>query len=405
MRRVKMATSLPQPPTMATPRRLVPTIVSAAFLAAASTRVGAQTAELSPLPSPTGEHPVGRTSFDWVDETRPDPVDSSKHREIVVWVWYPATSRSDSDPAEWMPGKWGEEFWSEYSRSRAGAAVNRGSAISTIRSHANADAAADSSGRRYPVLLFAAGPGTTPLDYAAVVEDVASHGYIVVGVVSPDFARATVFADGRVVQGHDPVHLATLGGQRPTTALAIRAFEDAARSYGKDLSFALTRLSTARRGALAGRADLARVGVFGHSLGGAAALQCAHDDPRVRAVFDIDGSPIWNPQNGALRKPVLVLSAASTNVDYRVVLDGATPGRHLRVAGTVHTFSSDMRMMPFVPQGVSNPQNGATTPARALRITARYLEAFFDRYLDGRREPLLDGPSADYPEVTFERLP
>ena len=62
----------------------------------------------SPLPAPGGPYKVGRTEFDWVDTSRPDPDSPGGYREIVVWLWYPASPESEAEAAEWMPGKWGE---------------------------------------------------------------------------------------------------------------------------------------------------------------------------------------------------------------------------------------------------------------------------------------------------------
>lgn len=36
-----------------------------------------------------------------------------------------------------------------------------------------------------------------------------------------------------------------------------------------------------------------------------------------------------------------------------------------------------------------------------MDITRRYVRAFFDLHLRHRQQPLLDGPSARYPEVGF----
>ena len=140
----------------------------------------AQELRQSPLPKPTGESAVGRTQFDWTDESRADPENQSGHREIVVWVWYPAAPRSGAEPAEWMPRKWGELFWSDYLNAHPNAAeAGKQHPINTIRTHAYTDAPAASSQRPYPILLFAPGMGDTPLDYSGVIEDVVSHGYIV----------------------------------------------------------------------------------------------------------------------------------------------------------------------------------------------------------------------------------
>lgn len=336
----------------------------------------AQGTGIGSLPPPTGQLSVGRTLFRWIDESLPDPDLPDRRREIIVWAWYPAAGTPNGQPAEWMPGKWAEAF--------AAVHINEDH-VGSILSHAYADAAPDTS-RRYPVLLFAAGLGDSPLDYTTVIEDVVSHGYIVLGVVSPEFGRARVFSDGRVFPGHDPAEWAVRRG-RPTSAEAVwRAFEQT-RIYSRDLRFALTRLANVEAGPLKRSADFGRIGTFGHSLGGAAAIRCAYDDSRVRAVFDIDGSPIWSSANGAVQKPLLVLSASDASARYDSVLAGATPGRHLRLAGTDHAFSKDFRSTP-----------------RLLRVTAALAEAFFDQYLNGKSERLLDGPTADYPEVSFESV-
>jgi hypothetical protein len=44
---------------------------------------------------------------------------------------------------------------------------------------------------------------------------------------------------------------------------------------------------------------------------------------------------------------------------------------------------------------------GSIAPARAVLIGRRYLRSFFDRFLRDRDDGLLDGPSADFPEVIF----
>jgi hypothetical protein len=214
-----------------------------------------------------------------------------------------------------------------------------------------------------------------------------------------------VFSDGRVYPGHEPAESATRQGGSPSTGPAWRAFEQT-RVYSRDLRFALTEFANVDSGPLKGLADRSRVGVFGHSLGGAAVLRCAYEDARVKAVFDIDGSPIWSSDNGPLHKPLLVLSAASTSARYDAALAGATPGRHLRMAGTEHAFSKDLLVLPFL--AMSTPNSDAVSdpisPARALRVTAVFAEAFFNQYLNGTREWLLDGPTSDYSEVFFESL-
>jgi hypothetical protein len=55
------------------------------------------------LPSLTGKDQVGRMSIQLRDEKRIDPYSAGKtdKRELVVWIWYPATPllSADSKPA------------------------------------------------------------------------------------------------------------------------------------------------------------------------------------------------------------------------------------------------------------------------------------------------------------------
>jgi hypothetical protein len=99
----------------------------------------------------------------------------------------------------------------------------------------------------------------------------------------------------------------------------------------------------------------------------------------------------------------MILSAASTNLSYDAVLRAAMPAGHLRVAGTIHSFPSDIRVMPFAQQTTANTQ--LIAPSRALAITAAFVEAFFDDHLLGRRAQILSAPTRDFPEITFEKVP
>ncbi|MFN7929313.1 MAG: hypothetical protein U0Y68_15480 [Blastocatellia bacterium] len=65
----------------------------------------------------------------------------------------------------------------------------------------------------------------------------------------------------------------------------------------------------------------------------------------------------------------------------------------------MHSFASDEGMLPFAQPW---PPIINTKPARALAIARAYIAAFFDQSLLGKSSALLNGPSSDYSEVTFE---
>jgi dienelactone hydrolase len=343
--------------------------------------------------------------FEWTDTTRVDADSPNGHRELVVWVWYPAQSANEHVASTWLPGKWGELYWADLVRGHAGAIADTvAHPLSSIRTHARDDAGVARGPQPFPVLVFAPGSGAIPLEYAGVIENVASHGFVVAAIASPRVAGFTVFADGRVVMARDLTGRSSPPSQRPRSAdEVIRNFRQAAQLLSNDMSFTLTQLaalSADKRSMFADRIDAAHAGAIGHSLGGAAVLYLAHDDARVGAVFDIDGSPVWDASNGGVGKPVLILSSASVTVGYLDVLSEAKPGVHLRLTGTGHTFSTDIRSMPFLRQLADS---SSIAPNRALAVTATYIEAFFGQYLRHVPSDLLAGPSRQFPEVEFER--
>jgi predicted dienelactone hydrolase len=68
-----------------------------------------------------------------------------------------------------------------------------------------------------------------------------------------------------------------------------------ANAVGRHTRLVLDRLPSRPRattaGRLAARIDMARLGVFGHSMGGVTAGQFCLQDPRCRAALNLDGIP------------------------------------------------------------------------------------------------------------------
>lgn len=60
------------------------------------------------LPLPTGHFAVGRTPDTWVNDAETDDLAPSPgtKREVIVWIWYPASSATPAAPAESLPAPW-----------------------------------------------------------------------------------------------------------------------------------------------------------------------------------------------------------------------------------------------------------------------------------------------------------
>ncbi|HYX48960.1 MAG TPA: hypothetical protein VE843_04420, partial [Ktedonobacteraceae bacterium] len=157
--------------------------------------------------------------------------------------------------------------------------------------------------------------------------------------------------------------------------------------------------------------DLTRLGVFGHSFGGATAAQVCHIDTRCKAGIDIDGALFGDVVQTGLEKPFMVIqsdkgscsdsSCRSFQQEIQSSLRAVPPGESysISITGTKHFNFSDYAVMfsPLRALGLLGSIDGE----RGLQITRAYVRAFFDTYLNKTPSPLLQGENRIFPEVQF----
>ena len=375
-----------------------------------SSRANASAEEIV-LPMPTGSYRVGRASFHRIDTSRPEPFteDPTDHREVLSQIWYPAESAGGT-VAPYVDSLPDDEVF-----RYAFVGIDR---LMKTRSHAFSGVKVSGDRKRYPVIIFSHGLGRVSAHYTAFLENLASHGYIVVGVDSPFFSSALKMPDGRIIQNKSQRY------QRRG------AREEEAVTQAQDLVFVLNELERINKTdadiGFAGRLDLRHVGVFGHSRGGFTAPHACLLDSRFTACLNLDGYPLtpavmekgirqpymhieeiapWLPpptdeqlRQGNQTREEANKQARDAEQQREKTFSKMSSGVYLvTVKGAMHNSFSDM---PFIaPERYSNIQINAE---RALTITNAYILAFFDRYLRGRRQSLLKASDRMFPEVTLK---
>jgi hypothetical protein len=235
------------------------------------------------LPAPTGQHKIGRTSFHWKDSAR-DELETSApddKRELMVHLFYPADAKATGAPAVYVPDADAMRgLWNDAQLAR----------IIALRTHSRENAPLPRGKARYPVALFSPGGGLKALTYHALLEDLASHGWVVAAVDPPYNARALRFPDGRVLGNLQPNER---GWPQPRNATENQRFyQERIAHWSRDISFVIDQLTALDKGKgpFAKRLDWQRgVGVFGHSRGGQAAATVRILDSRVRGGINLDG--------------------------------------------------------------------------------------------------------------------
>jgi len=253
--------------------------------------------------------------------------------------------------------------------------------------------------------------------YSAIIEELASHGYIVAAIGHPFESQEVIFPDKRIVT-YDESQVKD-GLRFARERIEVRA---------ADASFVVSQLINLNMsaGKFRGRINPERIGIFGHSRGGLAAAMACQKDQRFKAGLNMDGGTLggpfypdavpkqpflwfirfkpepsdeqllnwkmtreqWNQNRDRIESRVNGYFQKIISGSYRVTLNGASH----------ETFSDTPLFAPKVDLEI------LAFRFRMMRIVRTYTLAFFDRHLRNEKSQLLNGASTDYPEVTVERF-
>jgi hypothetical protein len=366
-------------------------------------------------PALTGAFHVGRLPFEIVDSSRRDPVDSAHARVVAGWIWYPASPAITADTERALPGEWGD-LRASASAAKLGPAAAESMRVLMV--HASTGAAWDQAVARAPVLVFTPGNGWLPTDYSALLEDLASHGYVVMGVAPAGLADVVHLRDGRTI--------------RKSLGVGAAIGEDQAHAH-RDVLYVLSHLAdfdADEREPWFHHLDFDRIGAFGHSLGGTTAFVAAAADSIVRAALNLDGDPMGSVTEVRPLQPLLLVSSELPSMseapptpnpawvdqtrqgiqrsehrrtgEWSRIASRSAGATRIRLLGARHLNFTDAALVSPLIEG---PQRrwmrwGSIDGARGLRITSDLVRAFFDHTLLGRPvDELLVHPESRYPEL------
>ncbi|MCC6790664.1 MAG: hypothetical protein IT336_03210 [Thermomicrobiales bacterium] len=258
----------------------------------------------------------------------------------------------------------------------------------------------------FPLVLFS--PSANPPHlYSAILQELASHGYIAVGICHTyEPMPLTVFADARPRLAR----LSSLGGAlaspgRRPYEVDLRERAQVVAVKAADLSFVASRLRAGdpTAGRLLPAIDRDKWAVIGHSFGGGAAVEvCLQEDPPAAGV-SLDGGLWRSPDSVSPTGPILQLFAehpeyatdpgdavrrgyftreeyaevdrATTVGAWEMLHRGATPGYSGVVSGASHTDFCDWPMLPLRRWSPARRTRGAGEAGRTFRtITDALLE-------------------------------
>jgi uncharacterized repeat protein (TIGR03803 family) len=342
----------------------------------------------TPDPQSTGPYPLGTFSMLLTNTNR-------SNAKFMVTFWYPAVAQTV------LPAKYVEP------QVTSGSYGSYGGQMPAFFSHSLSNAPLATNLAAYPVVLYDPSWGGDRRENTDKTEELASWGYVVVGLDTSD-TTISVFPNGTLV-----------GGQAINNTVV--GVEAAIEGRLLDMQFVLDDLESLNAGdtRLGGRLNLDKIGAFGWSLGGATTAQLCLRDPRCKAGAGID----WlYMETNVLAQPLNVpwlyfRSEDAPDPDPGNFTPGGPPDDRLevyneqvtnaywvKVVSTVHPSFSDFDLIldstAFEAAGSGTPMSGQfLAPARLSQLVRAYLLSFFNKFLLGEDDHLLDGLSPAYPEV------
>ena len=386
---------------------------------------------VNPLPKPSGPHPVGVRSFEVADASRPGLIAAApgQPRRLLARVWYPAADVTARKPRPYFT-----EAEADHTARTLGALVGFPpffAYVKHVATNSYEDAPLLAGAKDLPVVIYSHGYTSFLGQNTALMEHLASHGYVVFSLQHTYDSSATVFPNGDVAPADPELfeearRQADLDEPRPQIqAMTGATLDERLDGFLKVREQAIARDERLLRSGVIWAADriflhdrlqagavppaireitaasrLDRVGEMGMSFGGATAGTVCMTDARCAAGVNLDGGDFpFQAFAAQIPVPFLMFHSDLGHI-YQAMgakPDGAlrgfndfsyesfaAPGEVARVqlAGARHLGFSDFSL--FVRRPVRDPLFGATPAKVMIGAQNEMVRGFFDRYLRGQ---------------------
>lgn len=316
------------------------------------------------LPKMTGEYKIATSKYSYTDKKRVETFSNTgENREVNVEFWYPQN----------VAGK-------------------------------------------YPLVVFSHGSFGVKTSNTSTYMELASHGYVVCSIDHPYHSMFTVDADGKYTMVNTSFVQEVLDCNNDVydDKEDLNLTKKWIKLRTEDISFVIdTIIKNAKDNGLGPvyqLIDTDKIGLMGHSLGGAASAQVARERDDIDAVIDIDGEMSGEYIDFIDGKPVLnskiypvpilnfysddVMNLLKANPDFtypnKAVSDTAPNAYDVYIKGTNHMSLTDLPLFsPLLTKLICGSVKKINSQTKADKYYAietmnNIVLKFFDSYLKGK---------------------
>lgn len=277
-------------------------------------------------------------------------------------------------------------------------------------------------GEKFPIVLFSHGAFGFYKSNYSTYEELASNGYVVISTEHPYHSLFTTDTNGNtIIVSPELMEGITIVNTEGTTEQTIfELSSEWLKLRCDDINFVLDSVKSVSNAlpeywhtedaadilTALSMADTDKIGVMGHSLGGAAAVTIGRTRSDIGAVIDLDGTmlgevtgveneinivrtepypvPLLAMDNDEHHFASITLKEEGTPYANNIVCDNAVCSCRTYVAGTGHMNYTDLPMFSPVLAGMLG--TGSVDPEECMVTVNKTTREFFDCYLKGKGE-------------------
>jgi len=172
-----------------------------------------------------------------------------------------------------------------------------------INTHGRLNAPISKSNKKWPVIFFLTGNVSSRSFYTSIITGLASEGFVVLAVDHPYEAMISKLANGQIVT--------TMENKLDDDPELLKLMKVHLDLRVSDVQFVIDKLEKtgSSTDSIFSSFDLERIGITGHSLGGASGAVAMIKDPRIKAAANIDGTHYGDLPELKEKKPFLLIES------------------------------------------------------------------------------------------------
>lgn len=347
------------------------------------------------FPKPTGKYNVGTESILFTIQLNKS-TDSTilENRYLNVQIWYPIKKENSSSYAPYiLDSTLISALKNDQYLNLKDDVINGWDSLKTyarLESHSNILT------NKYPLIIFSHGFGMSKVNYSSLSIEIASHGYVVAAIDHPG-SGLTIMPDGLAV------------GLTPNPD----GPDGKVIEFCEDISHSISDIFNTER--FGNYINKQSIGVIGHSLGGAAALNIGQYDDRVKASINLDGYLFGDAMKTGVTTPFLSILqrpqfgqkevSDSLKIERRLEWEGIidksnVPSYVVNVKGLMHFDFSDL---PFIiPDSIRTKNGGVLNAHKSHEILSTLIVSYFNMNLKNDSTIVYKDIITQLSEVNFE---